>query len=100
MSQDLFANSIFTKQQGLLDFLESDKADGIKVITEDPLYQLSINYYRVFVERISRQRGAWQVKMLPLYKFSRRYVGDETRSGVISGCEWFITSVIRDCKRM
>ena len=46
----------------------SDKENGVKVITEDPLYQLSINYYRVFVERISRQRGAWQMKMLPLYK--------------------------------
>ncbi|MFR7810066.1 MAG: S46 family peptidase, partial [Butyricimonas faecihominis] len=68
LSQDLFANSIFTKQQDLLNFLMSDKENGVKVITEDPLYQLSINYYRVFVERISRQRGAWQMKMLPLYK--------------------------------
>ena len=57
-------NAIFTKQQDLLNFLMSDKENGVKVITEDPLYQLSINYYRVFVERISRQRGAWQMKML------------------------------------
>ena len=83
LSQDLFANSIFTKQQGLLDFLESDKADGIKVITEDPLYQLSINYYRVFVERISRQRGAWQVKMLPLYKIFQEGMLEMKRDQVL-----------------
>ena len=53
------------------------------MITEDPLYQLSINYYRVFVERISRQRGAWQVKMLPLYKIFQEGMLEMKRDQVL-----------------
>lgn len=68
LSQDIFAKSMFTKERDLLTFLESGKENGVKVITEDPLYQLAISYYRIYVERIARQRGAWQTKMVPLYK--------------------------------
>lgn len=83
LSQDIFAKSIFTKEQDLLTFLESGKENGVKVITEDPLYQLSISYYRIFVERIARQRGAWQTKMVPLYKSFQKGMLEMNRDKIL-----------------
>ena len=50
--------------------------------------------------RISRQRRVWQMKMLPLYKVFKGYVGGKTKPSAIFGCKRFITDIFWDSKRM
>src|SRR3989339_8233 len=66
LTKEVFEKSIFTDKVKLLAFLESDDRDVANKIKNDPLYQLSIGYYMVNVDRINRQRGALQAKLLEM----------------------------------
>jgi hypothetical protein len=66
LTKEVFEKSIFTDKVKLLAFLESDDRDVANVIKNDPLYQLSIGYYMVNVDRINRQRGALQARLLEM----------------------------------
>lgn len=68
MSQTLFANSIFTNKERLLEFLEteSESRDVVNLMKNDELYQMAIGYYMINVDRIARQRGDLQSKLLEL----------------------------------
>lgn len=66
LSEDLFKNSIFTDKQRLILFLESDERDVIGQIKKDPLYQLAIGYYMINVNKIMRQRGELQSRLMEL----------------------------------
>lgn len=65
---DMFANSIFTKEKAVLDFLNSDNQDVVGLMYGDPLYKTSISFYKIFVNRINRDRVQLQRKMLKDHK--------------------------------
>ncbi len=66
LSQEIFANSIFTNKEKVLSFLEDSNRDVQKEIKEDPLYAISIGYYMINVDRIVRQRGDLQARLQEL----------------------------------
>ncbi len=68
MSQTLFSNSIFTNKERLLEFLEteSEGRDVVNLMKKDELYQMAIGYYMINVDRIARQRGDLQAKLIEL----------------------------------
>lgn len=66
LSKEVFEKSIFTNKTKLLAFLESDDRDVANLVKNDPLYQLSIGYYMINVDKINRQRGALQSRLLEM----------------------------------
>lgn len=66
LSLEVFENSIFTNKEKLISFLEDPKRDVQKEIKEDALYSLAIGYYMINVDKIVRQRGELQARLLEL----------------------------------
>jgi hypothetical protein len=67
LSVELFANSIFTDKGKLEAFLTNQDRDIQASVKSDPLYQISIGYYMVNVDRIMRQRGELQQRQMTLF---------------------------------
>lgn len=67
LSVELFANSIFTDKGKLEAFLTNQDRDIQTSVKSDPLYQISIGYYMVNVDRIMRQRGELQQRQMTLF---------------------------------
>ncbi len=67
LSHEVFANSIFTHKDRLIDFLQSEDRAVEALIKNDELYQISIGYYKINVERIARQRSGLQAELLDLF---------------------------------
>lgn len=66
LSNEVFKNSLFTSKDKLMAFLESEDRDVVGQIKNDELYQIAIGYYRINVDRIARQRGELQNKLMEL----------------------------------
>lgn len=66
LSQEIFANSLFTNKERVISFLEDSNRNVQKEIKEDPLYAISIGYYMINVDRIVRQRGDLQARLQEL----------------------------------
>jgi len=68
LSTDLFARSPFAGQERLAQLLNGLSPDDLPRIADDPLYRISISYYKINVEKIARQRSALQAALRPWYK--------------------------------
>lgn len=66
-SKHAYANSILTHQDSIRHFLEHILETGNEPLLNDPVYQLSIGYYRVNVNHIARQRALLQEEQIALY---------------------------------
>jgi hypothetical protein len=67
LSEELFANSIFTDKSKLEAFLTNQDRDIQTSVKSDPLYQISIGYYMINVDKIMRQRGELQQRQMTLF---------------------------------
>ncbi len=67
LSREIFANSVFTDRRKLENFLKNQDRDISESVKSDPLYQISIGYYMINVDRIMRQRGELQQKQMSLF---------------------------------
>ncbi len=66
LTKEVFENSMLTNKEKLISFLENPDRDVQKEIKEDALYELAIGYYMINVDRIVRQRGDLQARLLEL----------------------------------
>ena len=66
LSKTLFANSVFTSEERLIELLESEERDIENLIRQDELYQVAIGFYRIHVDRINRQRSQLQAELLEM----------------------------------
>lgn len=69
LTAEIFASSMFTSKERVLDFLSLPAAERniSEKITSDPLYQIAIGFYQVNVDKIMRQRSQLQAKQTRLY---------------------------------
>jgi hypothetical protein len=66
LSKEVFENSIFTKKEQLIDFLQDSSRDVQHEIKDDALYQLAIGYYMVNVNKIALQRRELQARLIEM----------------------------------
>lgn len=66
LSKEVFENSMLTNKEKLISFLENPDRNVQKEIKEDALYELAIGYYMINVDRIARQRGDLQARLIEL----------------------------------
>lgn len=50
-----FENSIITHPDKMMNFLQKVDTNTISILTSDPVYQLSLSYYKTYTERILNQ---------------------------------------------
>lgn len=67
LTRTIFENSMFTSKEKLQAFLADQNRDVVSSVKSDPLYQISIGYYMINVDRIMRQRGDLQQKQMALF---------------------------------
>jgi len=66
LSQEVFKSSIFTSKDNLIAFLENNERDVDSKIKNDELYQIAIGFYKVNVDKITRQRSSLQSRLISL----------------------------------
>ncbi len=67
LSDEIFEKSLFASKERTIAFLESEDRDVKEEILNDPLYQLSISFYKVNVQKIARKRQDLQFEQSVLY---------------------------------
>ena len=63
----LYDHSPLRNQESMLALLDSVPTQGTAALSQDGLYQLSLGFYLVYVEKINRLKQAYQNKNMKLY---------------------------------
>ncbi len=63
----LYAHSMLQDQVQMLAFLDSVPQKGVEILRNDPLYQLSLGFYFMHVDKVARLKQAYQRKNMDLY---------------------------------
>lgn len=63
----LYDHSPLRNQESMLALLDSVPTQGTAALSQDELYQLSLGFYLVYVEKINRLKQAYQNKNMKLY---------------------------------
>jgi len=76
-AQFAFENSILTDSTKLKGFLTKVDSTSLKTLTSDPVYQLSISYYKVYTERVMNPMKKLNDKQSDLYGLYMQAFGEK-----------------------
>lgn len=63
----LYAGSLLRSQLDMIAFLDSVPTQGTAALSQDRLYQLSLGFYRMYVEKVNRLKQTYQNKNMKYY---------------------------------
>ncbi|MDO4163212.1 MAG: S46 family peptidase [Bacteroides sp.] len=80
----LYRQSPLNSKQAMLAFLDSVPTQGTAALSNDALYQLSLGFYRMYVDKINRQRQTYQSRNMELYSRYLQAYAEKRQQGPIA----------------
>lgn len=80
----LYDHSPLRNQESMLALLDSVPTQGTAALSQDGLYQLSLGFYRMYVEKINRLKQTYQNKNMKLYSLYLQAYAEKNKGKLLS----------------
>ncbi len=82
-SKAAFENSIFTHKERVEKFLQNVDSTSVKSLLNDPVYKLSLNYYKVYTEKVANQMRMLQKDQADLYQLYMEAIAENKKGQLL-----------------
>ncbi len=79
-----FANSMITKKDSLVAFLNTVDSVSIQKLTSDPVYKLALSYYKTYTERVMNQMKQLQSEQSKYYTIYVNAIAEMNKGKLLS----------------
>ncbi len=83
-SEAAFSNSIITKKDSLLSFLNKVDSVSIQKLTSDPVYKLALSYYKTYIETVANQMKKLQNEQSKYYTMYVNAIAEKNAGKLLS----------------